>query len=175
MRELRRIANRPFPVRDPGSCTALIRQILWETSFAPERYAQQNVDALFAVLFNHLSASCEDGGQEKMPNPYREKLQALRMELKNTITQKHDIRECAGKIGVSPSYFQHLYTDCFGVPFQQDLIRMRVDYTKYILTATDLTMEQVAGLCGYAGTVHFYRQFKQVTGTTPAKYRRKPG
>lgn len=173
--ELRRIANRPFPVRDPGSCTTLIRQILWETSFAPDRYAQQNVDALFTVLFNHLFASFEDGMPEKTPNPYREKLQALRMELKNSIIQKHDIRECAGRIGVSPSYFQHLYTDCFGVPFQQDLIRMRVDYAKYILTATDLTMEQVAGLCGYAETVHFFRQFKQVTGTTPAKYRRKPG
>ena len=173
--ELRRIANRPFPVRDPGSCTALIRQILWETSFAPARYAAENVDALFTVLFNHLLSSCENDGMGKEPNPYREKLQALRMELKNSITQKHDIRECAGKIGVSTSYFQHLYSDCFGVPFQQDLIRMRVDYTKYILGATDLTMEQVAGLCGYAGTVHFYRQFKQVTGTTPAKYRRKPG
>ena len=75
---------------------------------------------------------------------------------------------------MSPSYFQHLYTDCFGVPFQQDLIRMRVDYTKYILTATDLALEQVAGLCGYAGTVHFYRQFRQVTGTTPARFRKKP-
>ena len=173
--ELGRIANRPFPVRDPGSCTALIRQILWETSFAPARYAAENVDALFTVLFNHLLSSCENDGMGKEPNPYREKLQALRMELKNSITQKHDIRECAGKIGVSTSYFQHLYSDCFGVPFQQDLIRMRVDYTKYILGATDLTMEQVAGLCGYAGTVHFYRQFKQVTGITPAKYRRKPG
>ena len=111
---------------------------------------------------------------ESAPDPYREKLQTLRMELKNSIAQKHDIRECAGKLGVSASYFQHLYKDCFGVPFQQDLIRMRVDYTRYILTATDLPMEQVAALCGYAGTVHFYRQFKQVTGTTPAKYRKHP-
>ncbi len=174
LRELKRIFNRPFPVPDPGSCTALIRQILWETSFAPERYAQENVDALFTVLFNHLLSSCEEETAEKAPNPYREKLQALRMELKNSITQRHDIRECAGRIGVSPSYFQHLYTDCFGVPFQQDLIRMRVDYTKYILTATDLTLEQVAELCGYAGTVHFYRQFRQVTGTTPAKFRKRP-
>ena len=174
LRDLKRVSDRPFPVRDPGGCTALIRQILWETSFAPECCAAQNVDALFTVLINHLVASCEEGMPESAPDPYREKLQTLRMELKNSIAQKHDIRECAGKLGVSASYFQHLYKDCFGVPFQQDLIRMRVDYTRYILTATDLPMEQVAALCGYAGTEHFYRQFKQVTGTTPAKYRKHP-
>lgn len=173
-RELSHIVNFPFPVRDPGSCTALIRQILWETSFAPGRYAAQNVDALFTVLFNHLFSSCEEGMAEKALNPYREKLQALRMELRNSITQNHDIRECAGRIGVSPSYFQHLYTDCFGISFQKDLIRMRIEYAKYALTATDLTIEQVAGLCGYAGAVHFHRQFRQLTGTTPAKYRKNP-
>lgn len=174
LRDLKRVSDRPFPVRDPGGCTALIRQILWETSFAPECCAAQNVDALFTVLINHLVFSYEEGMPESAPDPYREKLQTLRMELKNSIAQKHDIRECAGKLGVSASYFQHLYRDCFGVPFQQDLIRMRVDYAGYILTATDLPMEQVAALCGYAGTVHFYRQFKQVTGTTPAKYRKHP-
>ena len=79
LRELKRVSDRPFPVRDPGGCTALIRQILWETSFAPECCAAQNVDALFTVLINHLVFSYEEGMPESAPDPYREKLQTLGM------------------------------------------------------------------------------------------------
>ena len=50
---------------------------------------------------------------------------------------------------------------------------MRIEHAKYILTTTDLTLEQIAEICGYSNEVHFYRQFKQITGLTPSKYRKK--
>ena len=34
-----------------------------------------------------------------------------------------------------------------------------------------LTVEEIANLCGYNNTVHFHRQFKQITGMTPGKCR----
>lgn len=49
---------------------------------------------------------------------------------------------------------------------------MRVDYSKYILRTTDLPMEQICDMCGYLNEVHFYWQFKKLTGTSPAKYRK---
>lgn len=42
-----------------------------------------------------------------------------------------------------------------------------------LLDHTDLTIEQLTELCGYRSEVHFYRQFKAVTGCTPAQYRRQ--
>lgn len=49
---------------------------------------------------------------------------------------------------------------------------MRIDYAKYILETSSLSIEQVAEISGYTNEVHFFRQFKQITGITPARYRK---
>ena len=62
----------------------------------------------------------------------------------------------------------------FGVSFQQDLILMRVTRARFNLSTSNLSLSQIAELCGYNNEVHFYRQFKKLTGVTPAQYRKHP-
>lgn len=165
--------NVPFPIGKTESYSFFIRQILWEALYTDDTYKQENLNALFTVLMNHLKTAYLVKNNFTEYSPYQTQLQALRLELSNSISEAHSIREQAQKMGVSESYFQHLYTDFFGISFQKDLILMRVEHAKYNLTTTDLTIEQIAELCGYASEVHFYRQFKSVTGITPAKYRKR--
>ena len=101
-----------------------------------------------------------------------EQLQTLRLDMQNNLSDQPSIEKYASMLGISPSYFQHIYSDFFGVPFQQDVIQLRIEQAKYILTTTGITLEQVAELCGYTNEVHFYRQFKKITGSTPAHYRK---
>ena len=103
---------------------------------------------------------------------YESQFQSLRLEMRNTLSEKHSIKDYAQMIGISESYFQHLYTDYFGVSFQKDLIRLRIEEAQYLLSTTNLTMEEIADRCGYTSNVHFYRQFKSLTGITPNKYRK---
>lgn len=65
----------------------------------------------------------------------------------------------------------HLYSQLFGISFQKDLIQMKIDFALDLLSHTTLTVEEIAKLCGYNNTVHFHRQFKQITGMTPGKCR----
>lgn len=165
--------NIPFSIGNAEIFTFFIRQILWEKSYTPPQFMSKNIEALFSVLINHLSVACHNINNQKSNHRFENELQQLRLELQNSIAEKHTIEEYAKKLGVSPSYFQHLYTSFFNISFQKDLIQMRIEHAKYILTTTDLTLEQIAEICGYSNEVHFYRQFKQITGLTPSKYRKK--
>ena len=78
--------------------------------------------------------------------------------------------ELAEKLKVSPSYFQFLYKSFFGVPFKTDLIQMRLEYARELIVETDLTLEQIAQICGYNNEIHFFRQFRAKTGMTPREY-----
>ncbi len=172
IQQLLSMSNKPFIIGNHYLFSFCIRQILWELSYGQSPFAQNNMDALFTLLFNHLIAAYDAKDSLSTMNPFRSHLQLMRLEMENSVYEKHSIREHAQKLNVSESYFQYLYKSLFGISFRQDLIRMRVEYAKYIMTTSNLTLEQVAEICGYTNEIHFYRQFKKLMGTSPAKFRK---
>lgn len=166
------MTNIPIPIENIEMFTFLIRQILWEKSYGSPDFSMQNIDALFTVLVNHLITTYENKNNQNPTHHLQEQFKLLRLEMQATFAKNPSIEEYARKMGISSPYFQHLYTDFFGISFRKDLIRMRIDHAKYIIRTTDLTLEQIAEVCGYKSEVHFYRQFRQITGRTPGRYRR---
>ena len=167
------ITNQVFSIQNIDVYSFYIRQILWESSYGSSTCAQQNINALFTVLLNHLLTDFQTRDDFIQNTSFQIQLQNLRLTLQNSVAQKHTIQEHAKEMGISEYYFQHLYTNFFGISFQQDLIQMRIDYAKYLLETTSLSMKQIAETSGYSSQVHFFRQFKQQTGITPAKYRKE--
>lgn len=163
--------NVPFMLDDFETCSTLIRQLLWEQAYTSPHYASQNITALFSVLINHLMAAYHSQENIEKESPYQLKLKLLRLQIQNTLTEEHSISKHAAQLCISNSHFQHLYSQLFGISFQNDLIRMRINYAEVLLQTTDLPIEQIAEACGYSNCVHFFRQFKQIEGITPAKYR----
>lgn len=164
--------NTLFPLQDIETCSALVRQLLWENAYTAPEYRSANIDALFFVLFNHLTANYETPAKAQNALPFSAKLRAIRLELQNSPEAGHSIAAYAKMLKISESYFQHLYHALFGISFQKDLIASRIKHAKELLTETDLTIDQIALLCGYHNEVHFYRQFRREVGYTPAKYRK---
>lgn len=166
------LTNQLFSIKNTDVYTFYLRQILWEASYGDKNTSSENTNALFTVLLNHLLTDFQDQHDNAAKNPFQVPFQNLRLSLQNSVNEAHTIKKHAKDMGINEYYFQHLYTDFFGISFQQDLIQMRIDYAKYILETTSLSIEQVAEISGYANEVHFFRQFKQLTGMTPAKYRK---
>ncbi len=164
--------NIPLSLGNTESYTTLVRQIMLEHSYTPQPYSSENIDALFRVLINHLLIHQQSTSKYSALTPYKSQLQSLRLELQNNFLNTPDIRESAASIGISESYFQHLYTALFGISFQQDVIHFRIEYAKNLLLTTQLPVEEIAELCGYNNEIHFYRQFKKIAGSTPAKFRK---
>ncbi len=164
--------NVPIPAGAAEIYTTLLRQLLWENSYTPAPYASQNVDALFHVILNHLRSAVVHGEAALPATPYADKLRAIRLDIQSDPTNTADIATCAELLGISESYFQHIYSQLFGISYQKDVIQSRMEHAKTMLLTTTLSMEQIAELSGYNSPVHFYRQFKKMAGETPARFRR---
>lgn len=78
----------------------------------------------------------------------------------------------AREAGMSLSGFQHSYKKLFGVSVKSDIVSGRLERSKRLLTATNLTLDKIAEQCGYASTLTFMRQFKARFGKTPTEYRK---
>lgn len=166
------ICNEPFLLDEFETCSTLMRQLLWESSYTSPQYADENIKALFSVLTNHLEAACNAQETIKKASPYVWELKRLRLEMQNTLTENHSINKYANRLCISASHFQHLYSQTFGISFNNDLIQMRIAYAEILLQTTSFSMETIAEACGYSNPVHFFRQFKKAKGITPAKYRK---
>lgn len=164
--------NTFIPLENISRFTTFLQQILWEQNYTPEEYRTDNVDALFRVLMKNIFLSYREHNSGAVYHPYRTRLRSLRLQLQAAPYEKYELKEIAGQMGISISYFQHLYSDTFGISFRADLISMRIEYAKELIQNTNLTMEEIARQSGYSNEVHFYRQFQKATGFTPAAFRR---
>lgn len=165
------ICNEPIPIGNPSRFTIYIQQILWENNYAEKTYRSDNVDMTVRVLLNNLAAASKDRDTPRQYSPYYSRLQELRLSLQANPAKKYSVENLAKSLGVSPSYFQYLYSTFLGISFQADLISMRIGHAKTLIHSTNLTFDQIAEICGYSSEVHFYRQFRQKTGMTPKTYR----
>ncbi|MCD7784471.1 MAG: AraC family transcriptional regulator [Oscillospiraceae bacterium] len=174
--ELLPVCNRLFPIQNADMYTSLVRRLLWEQSYTEDSgLCQENTDAIFTVLLNHFKYDYSHQSESAAHVPYEEELRQLKLDMTSHVNGDYSIASCAEKLHISISYFQALYKRLFGISFQRDLINMRIDYAKTLLETSDLSVTDIAETCGYQTDVHFFRQFKEIAGTTPLRYRRKEG
>ncbi len=82
-----------------------------------------------------------------------------------------DAQKTCRNFHLSYGHFRATYKEFFGISFHQDLIISRITYAKYLLITTSMSLSAIAYKCGYDDEKYFMRQFRQITGLTPNKYR----
>ena len=102
---------------------------------------------------------------------YYRKFYEIRTEIYLNPEKAWSIDEISSRLAFSRVYYQHVYKKIFGVSCVEDVIRARIRMSKNFLTGTNLTVSEIAELCGYNSTEHFIRQFVQRVGVTPNRYR----
>jgi YesN/AraC family two-component response regulator len=79
--------------------------------------------------------------------------------------------DVARAVGYSPAYLTNLTRKHTGQTVQRWIIERRMMEARSMLLETDQLVEQIAPQVGYKHVVHFFRQFRQLHGTTPQKWR----
>ncbi len=166
-----RAFHRPFSLGNPSLTETCFQQLLYENSYAPEELRAEHMDSLFRILLDHLLYDLHHPAENDY-SPYLHPMQKLRLSMQASPQNAGSAKEAAEEIGISLSYFQHLYSEFFKISYQKDLIRMRLSYGEELLRTTDLSVEEIAHACGYTNPVHFYRQFRAKYGVTPGNRRR---
>ncbi|HTJ93264.1 MAG TPA: AraC family transcriptional regulator [Pararobbsia sp.] len=83
-----------------------------------------------------------------------------------------ELADCAG---YSPSHFALLFHATFGSTPHRYLQRLRIEQAMALLCASRHSILDTALACGFQTQQHFSRVFREVTGTSPAMYRRQHG
>lgn len=81
------------------------------------------------------------------------------------------IASVAKKVGMSKERFRKVFRDMIGISPGQYGIRCRIDRARALLSDGTLTVSEVASQLGYPDIFSFAKQFKQITGLSPGKYR----
>ncbi|GET44092.1 response regulator transcription factor [Microseira wollei] len=79
--------------------------------------------------------------------------------------------DVAQAVGYSPAYLTNLMRRQTGQTVQRWIIQRRMAAAGYLLLETDQVVGQIAAKVGYQHQVHFFRQFRQLHGTTPQAWR----
>lgn len=78
----------------------------------------------------------------------------------------------AEHFGLSISNLSHRFKGQTGVNISNYIVAKRIEYSKRLLTETNMSLSEIAGKLSYCHTNSFMRVFKSVVGMTPGEYRR---
>lgn len=95
--------------------------------------------------------------------------------LAENCTRTVRLEEAAEAAGLSKFRVAHLVKECTGKTVLQHIRRLRIQKARAWLEETDKDFADIAYELGFADQSHFIRHFREVTGLTPAQYRRNFG
>ena len=99
----------------------------------------------------------------------------LRLEMLTNYAEPWNTTELCKKVSLEKSLFYYCYQKFFQSTPHADLLQIRMDKAKNLLTNEALTVQQIAQMCGFSDFSHFSRYFRKQAGCSPLQWRRKMG
>ena len=90
---------------------------------------------------------------------------------RNCLHKDFSLTAAAAESAVSDTYFRKLFREEFGVSPKRYVIERRMEYAKGLVLSGDLTVEEIATMCGYRDEKHFSVEFRKATGVPPSRFR----
>jgi AraC family transcriptional regulator len=88
------------------------------------------------------------------------------------ITGRVPVADLCALVGRSEAHFSRTFRGTFGHSPHAFVVRRRVELASKYMLQTDMSLSDVALACGFADQAHLCKQFRVVTGETPAAWRR---
>jgi AraC family transcriptional regulator len=172
--------SEPLPVT--RSCQSndvlrpLLRHAVWLASLSDASSSDLASLALRQALSWFASGHISQSGLVATDNQHPVLLRALR----NLQQRWGDgpkvpptVAEWAAEIGVSRGHLARVCNGQFGVAPQELLRHLRLDHGLMLLARSDLKVQLISELCGFASPFHYSRCCKQVYGYSPRALRQQ--
>ena len=91
--------------------------------------------------------------------------------INNNFTRDLSLENIAKKAGISKYHFLREFKRYTGHTVVKYINILRCEYAKRLLRSTELSVGDVAALCGYENQSYFSKTFKAYTGILPREFR----
>lgn len=132
-------------------------------------------DALTELALSHAELeqfAFVPGEREPEPGPYREEIEDVARQVRQSPTRDFDFKEAAQQCHISYGYFRALFRRYMGRPPYDYLLQWRMRRAGRELRTTDRQVKSIALDYGYTNPAHFTRAFKRAMGMAPTDFRR---
>ncbi len=159
-----------FYISNTETVSELFRQIGYEYSMKYYLY-EEKLETLLMQMFIELSRQLIISDDSTIQNHdlviqfYRARFFILTQP-----EQDWDIESMAALTNFGSSQFYHHYKRLFSTTPKAELIEARIEKAKGMLKTSNLTIGEIARLCGFKTPEHFTRYFKARCGCTPSEY-----
>lgn len=179
---------------------SFVQQLLAENQIEPDRIYTLREEAMpalgreFGLLFRefmlrrpgfeHMAASLLTSilvrlgrgvladSKDAMDYGLRKRLEQSAAYIHSHYTENISVGTLAAMEHLSDSRFREVFREAFGVPPSEYIIGLRIAHACELLLVTDLTVSQIAEVCGYPDVLYFSRLFHKKIGTPPLSYRK---
>ena len=93
--------------------------------------------------------------------------------IRNHYSRGLNVADIAKHMNVNRSYLYTLFKDNLGMSPKDFLTKFQISQAREQLALTDLSIEEVAEVCGYHSCLVFSKAFKKENGMTPTEYRKR--
>ncbi len=158
-----RAAIEDNPVQEP----LLERHQEWIGHIINSQSFEQLCEVLRHALDNFMDAIYTQGYNRSDGN-VRQIMQIISQHYKSQLT----LDDIADKMNLSRFHVARLIKRNTGKTMTQHIRTLRVNHARQLLETTNRTYADIAFDLGFADQSYFIKQFREMTGTTPARYRR---
>ena len=99
------------------------------------------------------------------------KIEKVKRFLERNCFKKISLKDAAQAVFLSPKYLSRIFEDVTGDKFTDYRLKIKVKQAKILLRKSSYNVNQLSDKLGYQNAESFIRQFKKLTGVTPAKFR----
>ncbi len=171
MSAARAVLRRPVEIQDVGPIETLARLIVDEVS-DPTRHSLYAESLVGSVATALLEFPAEGGRRTAGGRITKAQMNRLTARFSETAEGRMSVAEMAETVGLSESWFSTAFKQTTGrTPLQWQLAR-RIEKAQALLDQGNGSVAEVAAQLGFADQAHLTRVFRQITGETPAAWRR---
>ncbi|MGO4108288.1 helix-turn-helix domain-containing protein [Paenibacillus sp. YAF4_2] len=123
----------------------------------------------FLQTLTKLSEHIEELSQSKRHNSLMREIRDYVVE--HFMDPNLSLTLLSDRFQISPKYLSQLFKESIGQNFSDFLIGLRIEYAKRLLRESDVTVQVISEMMGYANPTSFIRVFKKIVGLSPGQYR----
>lgn len=162
------VLEREEALKHKPGCYELIRERLkvihqqWQERTS---YYVLMIEALLTEVLIYISRELDKGVITPEKHLHVERMKSyIERHYREKITKE----ELGDAIGKTPNYAAVLFKSVTGQTISQYVHAQRIKRAVYLLTESQLTVQEIAVFLGYQDLSYFYRIYKRVTGSAPS-------